>query len=193
MHDGLGRRGEVRGGRVQHAVRHRARRRGGRVHDGRAARVGLSEHLGPRERELGERDRFGDDKRRGGAAREAREGVEQAAERRAALHAPRAAAAAVAVTAREKRAGADAAWVGRQGGPPAVRGRRGGDGARGAVGGLAHVLGPGVRRGARGVLVDEVGVLEVDRARWGLRDVALDEERREEEPEEEDEEDDAEY
>ncbi len=106
-----------------------------------------------------------------------------------ALHAPCGAAAA-----REKRAGAAAARVGRQARPPAVRGRRGGDGARGAVGRrLAHVLGPGVRRGARGVLVDEVGVLEVDRARWCLRDVALNEVGREEEPEEEDEEDDAEY
>lgn len=54
------------------------------------------------------------------------------------------------------------------------------------------MLGPGVRRGARGVLVDEIGVLEVDRAGRGMRGVALDEERREEEPEEEDKEDDAE-
>ena len=54
------------------------------------------------------------------------------------------------------------------------------------------MLGPGVRRGARGVLVDEVGVLEVDWSGRCLRDVALDEERGEEEPEEEDEEDDAE-
>ncbi len=53
----------------------------GGVHDGGAPRVGLGEHLGPRERELGERDGFGDDGRGGGAACEAREGVEQAAER----------------------------------------------------------------------------------------------------------------